>query len=79
MDIQTIKVDLIHWLTELEDKSVLNELIVLKEKQERSFELNAEQQKELDGRLEKYVKGEMEFSSWDTVKNRVRNRAKDVL
>lgn len=43
MDIQTIKVDLIHWRTELEDKSVLKELQGLKKKQEGSFELNAEQ------------------------------------
>lgn len=79
MDIQTIKVDLIHWLTELEDKSVLNELIGLKEKQERFFELNTEQQKELDSRHEKYEIGEMKFSHWDTVKKRVRDRAKDAL
>ena len=79
VDIQTIKVDLIHWLTELEDKSVLKELQGLKEKQERSFELNAEQRKELDSRLEKYENGEMKLSPWETVKRRVRDRTKDAL
>ncbi len=79
MDIQSIKIDLIHWLTELQDQSVLKKLQVLKEQQESSFELSAEQKKELDSRLEKYENGEMKFSSWDTVKNRVRNRTKDAL
>lgn len=79
MDVKSVKIDLIHWLTELQDKSVLKKLQGLKEQQESSFELSAEQQRELDGRLEKYKNGEMEFSPWDTVKDRVRNRAKDVL
>ncbi len=79
MDVQSVKIDLIHWLTELQDKSILKKLQGLKEQQESSFELSAEQQRELDGRLEKYENGEMEFSPWDTVKNRVRNRAKDAL
>src|SRR5690606_16970415 len=50
MDVQSVKIDLIHWLTELEDKSVLEQIQGLKEKQESSFELNAEQGKELDSR-----------------------------
>jgi len=79
MDVQSVKIDLIRWLTELEDKSVLEQIQGLKEKQESSFELNAEQGKELDSRLEKYENGEMKFSSWDTVKNRIRDRAKDAL
>jgi putative addiction module component (TIGR02574 family) len=79
MDVQSVKIDLIHWLTELQDKAVLQQLQGLKEQQESSFELNAEQKEELDDRLEKYGNGEMEFSTWDTVKNRVRNRAKDAL
>ena len=79
MDVQSVKIDLIQWLTELQDKSVLKKLQVLKEQQESSFELSAEQRSELDGRLEKYENGEMEFSPWETVKNKVRNRAKDAL
>lgn len=79
MDVKSVKIELIHWLTELEDKSVLEQIQVLKDKQESSFELNAEQRKELDSRLEKYENGEMKFSTWDTVKNRIRDRTKDTL
>lgn len=42
MDVKSIKIDLIHWLTELQDISVLKELQGLKEAQESSFELSAE-------------------------------------
>lgn len=79
MDIQSVKIDLIHWLTELQDKSTLKKLQGFKEQQEINFELSVEQKKELDSRLEKYENGEMKFSSWETVKDRVRNRAKDDL
>jgi putative addiction module component (TIGR02574 family) len=79
MDVKSVKIDLIHWLTELQDKTVLKKIQGLKEQQESTFELSAEQKIDLDGRLEKYENGEMEFSPWDTVKNRVRNRAKDNL
>jgi putative addiction module component (TIGR02574 family) len=79
MDIQSVKIDLIRWLTELQDQSILKELQKLKEQQESAYELSAEQKKELDSRLEKYENGEMKFSSWDTVKDRIRNQAKDAL
>ena len=74
MDIQSVKIDLIHWLTELQDKSILEKLKGLKEQQEKSFELTKEQQEELDSRLKRYEDGEMKFSSWDSVKDRVRKR-----
>ena len=74
MDIQSVKIDLIHWLTELQDKSILEKLKGLKEQQEKSFELTKEQQEELDSRLKVYEDGEMKFSSWDSVKDRVRKR-----
>ena len=79
MDVQSVKIELIHWLTGLQDKSVLKTLQALKEQQENAFEPSAEQKKELDGRIEKYENGEMEFSLWDTVKYRVRNRAINAL
>ncbi len=50
-DIQTLKIDLIHWLTELQDPSILKKLQVLKEKQETINKLNSEQKNELDKRL----------------------------
>ncbi|PZX47598.1 addiction module protein [Algoriphagus chordae] len=79
MDIQSVKIDLIHWLTQLQDKSLLKQLQVLKEEQESSFELSEEHQKELNSRLEKYENGEMKFSQWDDVKERIRSRAKNAL
>ena len=79
MDTQSIKIDLIHWLTELQDTSILKELQMLKERHKETYQLSADQEKELDIRLKKYETGEMKFSSWDTVKDRIRNRAKDSL
>jgi hypothetical protein len=37
MDIQSIKVDLIHWLTELQDQSILEKLQVFKHQQEKGL------------------------------------------
>ncbi|WP_235954890.1 addiction module protein [Cyclobacterium salsum] len=71
MDVKSVKIDLIHWLTELQDISVLEKLQGLKEAQESSFELSAEQNKELDSRLGKYETGDMKFSSWEKVKEGV--------
>lgn len=51
MDIQSVKIDLIHWLSELEDMSVLEQIQGLKEEQEKSFQLSDEQERELEGRL----------------------------
>ncbi|WP_339700138.1 addiction module protein [Algoriphagus aquimarinus] len=79
MDVQSVKIDLIHWLTELQDKSLLKQLQCLKEEQESSFELSEEQNKELDSRLEKYENGEMKFSQWDDVKERIRSRAENAI
>ncbi|NMM49014.1 addiction module protein [Marinigracilibium pacificum] len=79
MDIHSVKIDLIHWLTELQDKSILEKLQVIKEQQESSFKLTSLQKKELDDRLKKYDAEEMKFSSWDKVKERIRKRAKDDL
>lgn len=79
MDVQSVKIDLIHWLTELQDQSVLKQLQGLKEQQQSSFGLGEAQIEELDSRLEKYENGETKFSPWDKVKERVRNHAKDSL
>lgn len=79
MDTKSIKIDLIHWLTELQDTSIFKELQLLKDRHKETYQLSTDQEKELDIRLEKYEAGEMRFSSWDTVKDRIRNRAKDAL
>lgn len=77
MDIQSIKVDLIHWLTELQDLSVLEQLQRMKAKQESSLKLNSEQAKELDSRLKRYENGEMKFSSWEQVRERIKSKAEE--
>ncbi len=79
MDIQALKIDLIRWLTELHDESLLKKLEVLKKEQEENFELSSAKQEELNRRLKKYNSGQMQFSSWPAVKKRVRNRAKDEI
>jgi hypothetical protein len=78
MDVQSIKIDLIHWLTELQDESILIKIQGLKNQQNSSFNLSSEQIKELEDRFDKYEKGDMDFSSWDAVKEKIRN-SKDVL
>ncbi len=79
MDIQTTKIDLIQWLAELQDKTILEKLQSLKEEQEGIKLLSAEQKVELDRRFQLYKKGEMSFSSWEEAKGRIRNEAKDAL
>lgn len=74
MTIESLKIDLIHWLSELDDRHTIEKLLRIKEKQEKADLLNENQKEELDTRLDKYESGEMEFSSWDTVKQRVKNR-----
>jgi putative addiction module component (TIGR02574 family) len=78
MDIQTVKIDLIQWLTQVQDKTILEKLQNLK-KEQGTLELSLEQQQELDERLANYESGNMKFSSWDTVKDRIRKRAKESV
>jgi hypothetical protein len=77
MDIQSLKIDIIHWLTELKDKNILKKIYALKE--EESIELLPTQQVELDKRLVKYERGEMKFKSWEETKASIRKRSKNAL
>ena len=76
MDIPSIKIELIKWLTNLQDKSMLEKLQGLKQEQEATFELSLEQEKEIDERLEKYESGKTHFSSWGEVKGKIKNRGR---
>ncbi len=76
MDIQSLKIDIIHWLTELKDTAVLEKIMAIKEE---ASGLTASQQAELDKRLEKYDRGEMNFKSWEETKNNIRERSKNAL
>src|SRR5277367_1840113 len=77
MDIQTLKIDIIHWLTELKDKNVLEKIHALKE--EEGIELSPAQQTDLDKRLKKYARGEMKFKSWDETRASIRKRSKNAI
>lgn len=79
MDIQSIKIDLIQWLAELQDKDVLEKLRSFKKEQEEIDLLSDDQKTELERRLKAYEKGEISFSSWEEAKGRIRNEAPDGL
>lgn len=63
MDIQTIKLDLILWLCQLQDASVLQKLQSVKE--EHGFTLSEAQKNLLDERLESYRNNPDDLLDWD--------------
>ncbi|WP_162419124.1 addiction module protein [Cyclobacterium roseum] len=65
MDIQTIKVDLIHWLTELQDPKILEQLQALKHLQEGG--LSNAHKALLDERIASYEKDPGRALDWDEV------------
>jgi putative addiction module component (TIGR02574 family) len=77
MDVAALKLDLLKWLTQLQDEVVLEKINALKKASEEETGLSSEQIEELDRRLEKYQRGEMEFSSWESVKERVKSTLKN--
>lgn len=79
MDVAALKLDLINWLTQIQDKELLKKIQLLKEGIENESELSKEQLLELDQRLEKYEAGQMDFSSWEDVKVRLKTRVKNEL
>lgn len=64
MDIQSIKVDLIHWLTELQDRAILEKLQAFKHQQER---LGESHKAFLDERIASYEKSPDNLLDWDDV------------
>lgn len=77
MDAAALKLDLIKWLTQLQDEVVLKKIHALKEADEKENGLSADQIEELERRLEKYHRGGMEFSSWESVKERIKANEKN--
>lgn len=77
MDAAALKLDLIKWLSQLQDEGVLKKINALREADEEVASLSYEQINELERRLEKYQRGEMEFSSWESVKERVKSTLKN--
>lgn len=76
MDTQSLKLDLIHWLTKLKDRATLEKIQAIKAEH---LGLSATQEMELNERLEKYEKGEMKFNSWEATKANIRKRSKDAI
>lgn len=65
MDIQSIKVDLIHWLTELQDHTVLEKILAFKQQQEGS--LSDAHKKLLDDRISSYEQAPDNVLDWEDV------------
>lgn len=78
VDIQSMKIELIQWLTNISDKETLNKILAIKSK-EKPLELTPEQERELDSRLSKYLRGEMKFKSWEETKESIKRRAKHAV
>lgn len=68
-----IREELQHFIEEGDMKLIKMLYAVAKEYASDEYELSKDQEEELDRRLEKYESGEMQFSSWETVKASVRN------
>lgn len=79
MDVAALKLDLIQWLAQIQDETLLKRIQSIKDSKNEDLELSEEQLLELDERLEKYERGEMNFSSWEKVKERVKTRAKNEI
>ena len=77
MDTQSLKIDIIRWLTQLSDKSVLKKIQAIKA--EEDIELSPAQLIELDKRLAKHDQGKMKFKSWEEAKASIRKRSKNAL
>ncbi len=65
MDIQSVKVDLIHWLTKLQDQSILEQIQAFKEQQEAT--LSDAHKALLDERIVSYEKDPDNVLDWDHV------------
>lgn len=72
MDIQTIKLDLILWLSQLQDASVLQKIQTVKE--EHGFTLSEVQNSLLDERLESYKNNPDELIDWEDLLKELEDR-----
>lgn len=79
MGAMPIKEELYHFIEEGDARLVKMLYAIAKEYLSEANELNEDQLEELDNRMERYEAGQMKFSSWDAVKDRIRSRAKDAL
>lgn len=78
MNIQALKIDIIHWLTEIEDEGVLEKIQEIREGAELGS-LSASQKEELNIRIQKFKNEVMEFKSWEQVRNNIKERYKSEI
>ncbi len=75
MNIQALKIDIIHWLTELRDERVLEKIQGIRENAEQ-ISLSAAQKIELSNRIQNYENGTMEFKSWKEARKDIKKSHK---
>ena len=71
MDIRSLKIDLIHWLTELKDTRILEQLQSIKELQEYGSPLSKSHQNILDERIEQYEPSPEDVLDWKEVQREI--------
>ena len=70
VQLQKDKLDLIEWITQLEDASVLQKIKeIMLEEDNYGFILSEEQKLILEEGTEKYLSGDESSYSWDEIKN----------
>jgi hypothetical protein len=70
VQLQKDKLDLIEWITQLEDASVLQKIKeIMLEEDTYGFTLSEEQKLILEEGTEKYLSGDESSYSWDEIKN----------
>lgn len=72
-----IKEELYHYIEEGDERLLKMLHAIAKEYSSDEVELSEAHLQELDRRLEKYEAGQMNFSSWETTKERIRSRVKN--
>jgi hypothetical protein len=65
MDIQSIKLDLIHWLTELQDRSALEKLVAFKDHLDGG--LSDSHKKLLDDRIASWEEHPSNLLEWEDI------------
>lgn len=72
MDIQATKIELVKLLLETNEVRLLEKVKnILKKEQNEDYELTPEQTSILEERIAKYEKGELEFSTWESIEKRL--------
>lgn len=72
MDIQATKIELVKLLLETSEVSLLEKVKnILKKEQNEDYELTPEQNSILEERIARYEKGELEFSTWESIEKRL--------